>query len=476
MGIQAVFFDMGGTIETYGYTRQFRIKATHGLQKILSTAGIDLHLSNDQLYEVVSDGLKRYHDFSLVNLDEYPSFIVWRDYVFNDFAVDLEALERISEELMCYIETDYFYRDIRPEVPSVLETIKQMGYKIGMISNVNSRGQVPTNLKKYGIIDYFDPIVLSSEYGRRKPDPAIFHYAARLANVPTSKCLFVGDRVIRDVIGAQKAGYGMVVQIRHDYDHGEDDSGPAPDAVIDNMDQLVDILKKDAASDTNSVVHDQQIKALLFDAGDILYFRPDKGRYFREFLTDNAIEEKDVSESTLLELKKKAFTGAMTQDQKRKEILKEYGVSDTLLIEKGCLAMEQDDNFVDFFEGVRSTLISLKEMGYLLGIITDTANPLYVKLQWFEKGGFGHVWDSIISSQEMGMQKPDPRLYEASLKQLGVEVDQAVFVGHCQAELEGARAVGLKTIGFNLDPGAWSDITISHFDELLNLSLIKEYG
>ncbi|MFN2216203.1 MAG: HAD-IA family hydrolase, partial [Anaerolineales bacterium] len=387
MSIQAVLFDMGGTIETYGYTRQFRIKATHGLQKILSTAGIDLHLSNEQLYEVVSDGLKRYHDLSLVNLDEYPSFIVWRDYVFNDFAVDLKVLERISEELMCYIETDYFYRDIRPEVPSVLETIKQMGYKIGMISNVNSRGQVPTNLKKYGIIDYFDPIVLSSEYGRRKPDPAIFHYAARLANVPTSKCLFVGDRVIRDVIGAQKAGYGMVVQINHDYDHGEDDSGPAPDAVIDNMDQLVDILKKDAASDTNNVVQDQQIKALVFDAGDILYFRPEKGRNLREFLADNAIEVKDISESTLLELKKKAFTGAMTQDQKRKEILKEYGVSDTLLIEKGCLAMEQDDNFVDFFEGVRSTLISLKEMGYLLGIITDTANPLYVKLQWFEKGG-----------------------------------------------------------------------------------------
>ena len=53
------------------------------------------------------------------------------------------------------------------------------------------------NLKEYGIRQYFDPIVLSSEYGRRKPDPAIFHYAARLANVPTSECLYVGDRIAR---------------------------------------------------------------------------------------------------------------------------------------------------------------------------------------------------------------------------------------------------------------------------------------
>ena len=98
---------------------------------------------------------------------------------------------------------------MRPEMPAVLEAIKQMGLKIGLISNVNSRGQVPTNLKEYGIFHYFDPIVLSSEYGRRKPDPAIFHYAARLANVPASTCLYVGDRIVRDIDGAQRAGFGM---------------------------------------------------------------------------------------------------------------------------------------------------------------------------------------------------------------------------------------------------------------------------
>jgi HAD superfamily hydrolase (TIGR01549 family) len=72
---------------------------------------------------------------------------------------------------------------MRPEMPNVLQTIKEMGLKIGLISNVTSRGQVPTNLKEYAIIDYFHPIVLSSEYGFRKPGPAIFHYAARLAEV-----------------------------------------------------------------------------------------------------------------------------------------------------------------------------------------------------------------------------------------------------------------------------------------------------
>ena len=69
---------------------------------------------------------------------------------------------------------------MRPEIPEVLAALREMGYKIGLISNVNSRGQVPKNLSQYEIKHFFDPIILSSEYGRRKPDPAIFHHAARL--------------------------------------------------------------------------------------------------------------------------------------------------------------------------------------------------------------------------------------------------------------------------------------------------------
>jgi putative hydrolase of the HAD superfamily len=81
-----------------------------------------------------------------------------------------------------------------------------MGYKIGLISNVTSLGQVPLNLTQYAIKGYFNPIVLSIEYGRRKPDPAIFHYAARLANSPTSECVYIGDRVARDILGSKRTG------------------------------------------------------------------------------------------------------------------------------------------------------------------------------------------------------------------------------------------------------------------------------
>ena len=216
MTLRAIFFDMGGTIETFGFTRELRLKATPGLRILLNEAGIDLPLDDEKLLDLVSAGLKRYHDLCIQQLDEYSTYRVWSEFILSGIPFDAMKLAEKSEALMFYIETQFYQRSMRPEIPAVLEEIRQMGLKIGIISNVNSRGQVTYNLKKYGLQDYFDLVVCSSEFGRRKPDPAIFHYAARLADTPASQCLYVGDRIARDVLGAKRAGFRLAVQIRHD--------------------------------------------------------------------------------------------------------------------------------------------------------------------------------------------------------------------------------------------------------------------
>jgi HAD superfamily hydrolase (TIGR01509 family) len=150
-------------------------------------------------------------------------------------------------------------------------------------------------------------------------------------------------------------------------------------------------------------------------------------------------------------------------------------VNDPQQMACGKRALEEDDNNIQFFQGVRDTLIELKKNGYMLGIITDTANPLHIKMKWFENGGFAHVWDSIISSQELGIQKPAPGIYAAALQQLGLSASQAAFIGHDAEELEGAHTVGMKTIAFNYDECAKADFYIDQFSDLLKVSiLVKE--
>jgi len=476
MTIQAVFFDMGGTIQTFWHTRELRLNATPHLQNLLHSAGIDLHISDEQLYEVVAGGLARYHRWALKTLDELPSSRVWNEYILPGFPVDPQRVTAAAEDLMFFIETRYYQREMRPEVPAVLQSIRDMGLKMSLISNVNSRGQVPGDLKQYGLRQYFEPIVLSCEYGRRKPDPAIFHHAARLAQVPTSGCVYVGDRVARDILGARKAGYHLAIQIRHDFNHGEDDRGAHPDAFIHHMTELVDILQHELdRSKTNGptqVARSRPLRALLFDAGDILYYRPKRGLELVAFLKElslavdltHAVEKKGLTDQ--------AFAGQISQDEYREALLRAYGVSQPDQIERGKRILEADDQDIHFFDGVPETLAALKRQGFLLAVVTDTAAPLTIKLSWFERGGFGHVWDAVISSKELGIRKPNPEIYQAALRQLGVEPTQAIFVGHSATELDGARAVGLKTVAFNSEPAAKADWYIDHFLDLLNLPVV----
>ena len=478
MNIQAVFFDMGGTIDTYGYTRELRLERTPGIQERLRAASIDLSLSNEGLYELISTGLARYHTWSLESLEELPPQCVWGEYILSEYPVDRKVLDAIAEDLMCYIETCFYERNLRPEVPAVLESIEQMGLKIGLISNVNSRGQVFTNLTEYKLRHYFDPIVLSSEYGCRKPDPAIFHYAARLAKVPTSHCIHVGDRIARDIIGARKAGFRLTVQIQHHFEHGELDEGATPDYVIEQMTELIDILQAELkrvlpepkAADLSPCT----VRALLFDAGDLLYYRAERSRFFTEFLDELGIDPDNEFATERYTLRQQAYRGEIEQEEYQKEVLHLYGITQPEQVARGLNALKNDENNVQFFEGVRETLLTLKNKGYLMGIITDTANPLYAKLNWFERGGFGHVWDSVTSSLDMGVRKPDPKIYYAALEQLGVTVEQTVFLGHKKSELEGAKAIGMKTIAFNYDEDAPADYYVENFADILKVPLLSQ--
>src|SRR5690606_18206975 len=115
---------------------------------------------------------------------------------------------------------------------------------------------------------------------------------ARLAGVPTGACAYVGDKINRDIVGARRSGFRLAVQIKHKYDDGIKDEGASPDAVIENMQELIPILEAEKTKDRsrNSSIFGNNVKAIFFDAGDILYFRPHKEENLNKFFVDNQIQ------------------------------------------------------------------------------------------------------------------------------------------------------------------------------------------
>ncbi len=61
----------------------------------------------------------------------------------------------------------------------------------------------------------------------------------------------------------------------------------------------------------------------------------------------------------------------------------------------------------------------------------------------------GITWDAVITSEEAGYYKPDPRPYQMALERFGVQAKEAAFVAGSGYDLFGTAKVGLRTYWHN---------------------------
>jgi putative hydrolase of the HAD superfamily len=242
--IRAVVFDMGGTLEDLYYDETIRREATRSLREFLHGLELDPGLSLPDLRATLSSGLAGYQAWREQSERELPPERVWTEYILADHGLSKERLMAAADELAFFYETHYHVRSLRPEGPDTLEALRAKGFRLAIISNTLSRRLVPSKLAEYGIAHYFDPVVTSASLGWRKPNARIFEEAARLMQIPPAVCAYVGDTISRDVIGARRAGYGLVIQIRS-FLTAKADRGTgqvSPDVVIHDLAQIVDLV------------------------------------------------------------------------------------------------------------------------------------------------------------------------------------------------------------------------------------------
>src|SRR5438477_8151517 len=92
-------------------------------------------------------------------------------------------------------------------------------------------------------------------------------------------------------------------------------------------------------------------------------------------------------------------------------------------------------------------LAELKSTGLLLGLISNvTLLPDLMRAD-IEALGIGQHLDAALFSSEVGVRKPDPRIFTAMLGQIGVQPREAVFVGdRVNDDIAGAKGVGMHTV------------------------------
>ena len=95
---------------------------------------------------------------------------------------------------------------IESDAVFTLEWLKNNGYRLSLISNASDSEDVYALLKQHKIDGYFEKIVVSANFGMRKPHPSIFLSTLEYFSVPPEQSLMVGDKLSMDILGANNLG------------------------------------------------------------------------------------------------------------------------------------------------------------------------------------------------------------------------------------------------------------------------------
>jgi putative hydrolase of the HAD superfamily len=219
MDIRAVAFDVNGTL--------VRILTDDGDEQIFRAAahfltyqGIELH--RHELRDLYFQIMKEQQRASLETYPEFDAVGIWRS-VIDDHATDftralpagkLQQLPLFLAEMTRGVSRHRL--GLYPYVREVLDVLRARG-PLAIITDAQSayaRGE----LHKVGLLGYFDPIIVSGDYGYRKPDRRLFQAALDGMGTAAGNTLYVGNDMYRDIYGAREAGLTTVM---FDSDQGQ---------------------------------------------------------------------------------------------------------------------------------------------------------------------------------------------------------------------------------------------------------------
>lgn len=148
---------------------------------------------------------------SIKTKKEYPTTHIF------ELVIDELNLKKLNKELYLELATDYHSYEEEEWVPfeKTKETLEKLSnlkhIKMAVLSNHPHHTTIINVLKKYDLFDYFDTVVTSAEFGKRKPDPEIFLYTLRRIGLKTPEsCMICGDEHA-DIVGGNRAGLKTIL-------------------------------------------------------------------------------------------------------------------------------------------------------------------------------------------------------------------------------------------------------------------------
>lgn len=113
--------------------------------------------------------------------------------------------QKAMEMYHVYWDTLIEVMEPEPGLMPLFSRLKERGVKLGVGSDMTAYVQY-RKLEKIGVLQYLDFIVVSEEAGAEKPAPRFFELCVKKAGCAPEECVFIGDSLKKDAIGASTCG------------------------------------------------------------------------------------------------------------------------------------------------------------------------------------------------------------------------------------------------------------------------------
>ncbi|NPB02211.1 MAG: TIGR02253 family HAD-type hydrolase [Methanopyri archaeon] len=193
------------------------------------------------------------------------------------------------------------------------------------------------------------------------------------------------------------------------------------------------------------------IRAVIFDLDDTLYPSSKLAREARWNAIRAMVEaglDVDMTEEELYEELMGVVKEYGSNHPRHFDLLlKRVGVDpDPKLVAAAVVAYHDTKlAYLKPYPDVIPTLLWLKEKGLRLGVVTS---GIPVK-QWEKliRLGIHHFFDDVVISEDVGVEKPNPRIFKIAVSRLGVAPSEALYVGdRPDRDVRGANRAGLVTV------------------------------
>jgi putative hydrolase of the HAD superfamily len=136
-----------------------------------------------------------------------------------------------------------------PEVPAALSALREAGFATAILTNGAADLQ-RAKIADAGLDDATDLVVVSSEVGAKKPDPAVVEHALLTLGAEKAGSWIVGDNIWADVLAGTRAGIRTVWVNRAGKSRPEE--APVPDVEVRDLADLPERLATFRSRDTSS--------------------------------------------------------------------------------------------------------------------------------------------------------------------------------------------------------------------------------